>query len=126
MRILIVEDSPLLRKMFGLAFSSREHYLRPTENGRDALAVLLAEQEPYDVILLDLRMPDMNGVEFIGAVRERPLYCHAPIVLTTAEPDDSALLQQAKALGVAAIVRKPWTPQGLRAVVQDVLNPTVR
>ena len=46
-----------------------------------------------------------------------------PIVLTTAEPDDSELLQAATSLGVAAVVKKPWTPQLLRQAVQQLLDP---
>jgi hypothetical protein len=42
--------------------------------------------------------------------------------VTTAEPDDSALMVQARALGVAAVVKKPWSPQSLRAVVQKVID----
>lgn len=123
MRLLVVEDSPLLRKMFGLAFPRQFNDLRQAESGRQAMELLATTRAPFDVVLLDLRMPDMNGVEFIRALRERPAHAATPIVLTTAEADDSDLLRQATALGVAAVVKKPWTPQGLRAAVQQVLDP---
>lgn len=123
MRLLVVEDSPLLRKMFGLAFPQQFNELRQAENGREAMNVLAATPEPFAAVLLDLRMPDMNGVEFIRAVRSLPLHGRTPIVLTTAEPEESELLREATALGVAAVVRKPWTPQHLRVVVQQVLEP---
>ncbi|MGH7701551.1 MAG: response regulator [Gemmatimonadales bacterium] len=118
MRILIVEDSPLVMKMYGMVFPPREHVLDHAANGREALRRLAESTQAYDVILLDLRMPDMNGAEFIAEVRKqggRP--SRIPIVLTTAEPEDSPLLQQAQSMGVAAIVRKPWKPQGLRDAV---------
>ncbi|MGH2626871.1 MAG: response regulator, partial [Anaerolineales bacterium] len=70
MRILIVEDAPLVRKMYGLAFSSQKHRLTQAENGRQALQMLAASKGHYDFVLLDLQMPDMNGVEFIRGVRE--------------------------------------------------------
>jgi CheY-like chemotaxis protein len=119
---LIVEDSPLVRKMYGLVFPNRTNQLVATEDGRKALAALTESAEPYDLILLDLRMPDMDGVEFIRAVRGTAVLRKIPVVLTTAEPDDSDLMQQARALGVAAIVRKPWKPQELRDVVHSVLH----
>jgi two-component system response regulator RpfG len=119
---LIVEDSPLVRKMYGLVFSKREHELTTAEDGRKALAVLTAEARPFDLILLDLRMPDMDGVEFIRAVRLTGRFRDIPIVLTTVEPDTSELLQEAVARGVAAVVKKPWKPHELRAVVQSVLH----
>jgi CheY-like chemotaxis protein len=121
-KVLIVEDSPLVRKMYGLVFSKREHELITAEDGRRALAVLTSSPERYDLILLDLRMPDMDGVEFIRAIRKVSLFRDIPIVLTTVEPDDSELLREAKGLGVAAVVKKPWKPQDLRGVVQSVLH----
>jgi two-component system, chemotaxis family, chemotaxis protein CheY len=123
MRLLVVEDSPLLRKMFGLAFPQQFNELQQAENGREAMALLGDTRAPFDAVLLDLRMPDMNGVEFIRAIRGLPLHGRTPIVLTTAEPDDSGLMQEAAALGVAAVVKKPWTPQKLRQVVQQLVEP---
>lgn len=126
MRLLVVEDSPLLRKMFGLAFPNLRNDLHQAENGRQAMALLAGTLEPFDVVLLDLRMPDMNGVEFIRTLRRQPIHRHTPVVLTTAEADDSELLREALTLSVAAVVRKPWHPQGLRDVVQQVLDSTAR
>ncbi len=122
MRILIVEDSPLVRKMYGLVFSPREHELTTAEDGRKGLEALTASSQRYDLILLDLRMPDMDGVEFIRAVKRTSLFASIPIVLTTVETDTSDLLLQAKAAGVAAVVKKPWKPRQLRKVVQSVLH----
>jgi len=121
-RVLIVEDSPLVRKMYGLVFSKREHELTTAEDGRKALEILTADPRRYDLILLDLRMPDMDGVEFIRAVRLASRFRDIPIVLTTVEPDTSHLLREAVAQGVAAVVKKPWKPHELRAVVQAVLH----
>lgn len=122
MKVLIVEDSPLVRKMYGLAFAKREHELITADDGRQALAALAAEVRGFDLILLDLRMRDMDGVEFIHAVRRAPRFREIPIVLTTVEPDTSELLQEARGLGIAAVVKKPWKPQELRTVVQSVLH----
>ena len=125
MRLLVVEDSALVRKMYGLAFPKREHELTAVENGRIALAAIAESKQPYDLILLDLCMPDMDGVEFIRTVRSNSALTQIPIVLTTAEPEGSDLMLQAKALGVAAVVRKPWKPQELRDVVRAVLHKPV-
>ena len=105
--------------MYGLAFSRRDHELVEAENGRQALDLLAASTDRFDVILLDLRMPDMDGVEFIRAIQRRPLF-DVPIIVTTSEPDSSELLQQARTLGVAAVMKKPWKPQELVDLVQSV------
>ena len=122
MRLLVVEDSPLLRRMFGLAFPHQSHELHPAENGRAALEVLAVFSEPFDAVLLDLRMPDMDGAEFLQALRAQPIHGGTPVVLTTAESDDSELLGRARAFGVAAVVKKPWSPQALRGIVQKVIE----
>jgi two-component system, chemotaxis family, chemotaxis protein CheY len=101
----------------------QEHELVEAEDGRKALAALAASKQRFDVILLDLRMPDMNGVEFVQAVRRGTLFRDVPIVVTTAEPESSPLLQDARGLGVAAIVKKPWKPQDLVGIVQTALRP---
>jgi two-component system chemotaxis response regulator CheY len=122
MRLLVVEDSPLLRKMFGLAFPHQLNDLMPAENGREAMELLDLTAEPFDAVLLDLRMPDMDGVEFLRVFRRQPVHGRTPVIVTTAETEGSELMAQARALGVAAVVRKPWSPQALRAVVQQVLD----
>ena len=121
MKVLIVEDSPLVRKMYGLVFSRREHELTTAEDGRRGLQVLTADSR-FNLILLDLRMPDMDGVEFIREVRRSGRFRNIPIVLTTVEPDGSPMLADAVGQGVAAVVKKPWKPHELRAVVQTVLH----
>jgi two-component system chemotaxis response regulator CheY len=119
MRLLIVEDSDLIRKVTRLAFPSRQHELHEAENGRKALDILTSVGEPFDAIVLDLQMPDMNGVEFLRELRHRPRHAATPIVIATSEADDSPLLQEARGLGVAAVLKKPWKPHELAATVQQ-------
>jgi DNA-binding response OmpR family regulator len=121
MKMLIVENSPLIRRMYALAFSRRDHELVEAEDGRHPLAVLSATADAPHVILLDLQMPGMNGVDFLCAVPKLRRFSEIPIVITTAEPDTSDLVQRAAELGVAAIVKKPWKPQELVEVVQKVI-----
>lgn len=120
MRILIVEDSALVQRMYGLAFSRRLHEMVTAANGQEALDTLKSAAVPFDLILLDLRMPDMNGVDFLTALKLRggaPI----PVILVTAESDDSLLVHEARQLGAAAVVHKPWKPTDLREVVHRVL-----
>jgi CheY-like chemotaxis protein len=123
-RILIVEDSPLVQRMYCLAFPKRLHQLVCAANGRDALATIDREVEPFDLILLDLRMPDMNGVDFLAAFNCRRTIL-VPVVLTTAESADSPLLAEARALGAAAVVHKPWKPLDLLEVVRNVVPEAI-
>jgi len=119
LRLLIVEDSALIRKVTHLAFPAREHELQEAANGVEALALIAAATQPFDAIVLDLQMPDMNGVEFVRALRQRPRHRDTPVVVATSEGDDSPLMQEARQLGVAAIVKKPWKPHQLADVVRQ-------
>ena len=58
--------------MYGLALSPREHQLTTAEDGRRALEILGDPAQPFDLILLDLRMPDMDGVAFLRELRSSP------------------------------------------------------
>jgi CheY-like chemotaxis protein len=118
MRLLIVEDSALIRSVTRLAFPPSAHQLVEAENGIRALELLDRTIEPFDAIVLDLRMPEMNGVEFIRALRERPLHRDTPVVVATSESEASELGQTVRQLGVAAIVKKPWKPHELAEVVR--------
>jgi CheY-like chemotaxis protein len=118
-RLLIVEDSALIRKVTHLAFPSREHELHEAENGFDALALLDQAVDPFDAIVLDLQMPGMNGVEFLRGMRQRARHRETPVVIATSEAESSELLREARRLGVAGVVKKPWKPHELASLVQQ-------
>lgn len=119
MRLLIVEDSALIRRVTHLAFPGRTHDLHEAENGLQAIGILQASAVPFDAIVLDLRMPGMNGVEFIQELRKDPAHAGTPVVVATSEEESSELLQGVRRLGVGAILKKPWKPHELAKAVQD-------
>jgi two-component system chemotaxis response regulator CheY len=117
-KLLIVEDSALIRKVTQLAFASSEYDLEEAENGLAALVLVARAVQPFDAIVLDLRMPDMNGAEFLRALRQRPLHAATPVVIASSEGEASELLQEARRLGVTAVLKKPWKPEELTAAVR--------
>jgi two-component system chemotaxis response regulator CheY len=74
--------------------------------------------QPFAAILLDLRMPEMNGVEFIQALRQRPIHRATPVVVASSEAEESELGRAVRQLGVAAVVKKPWKPHELAEIVR--------
>jgi two-component system chemotaxis response regulator CheY len=122
MRLLVVEDSALIRTVTRLAFPSKDHEIQDAGDGRQALALRDAASHRFDAILLDLRMPEMNGVEFLRELRKRPRHRDTAIVVATSEADTSELVQEARRLGVAAVVKKPWKPQELAQLVQTCIE----
>jgi DNA-binding response OmpR family regulator len=114
--LLIVEDDTDLLGLMALVLSSAGYHVQTALNGRDALQVV-AEQMP-DLILLDMKMPVMNGWEFAAAFQAR--YAHAvPIVVVTAAEDAAARAQD---IGAAGWLGKPFDLDDLLAVTQRHLS----
>jgi DNA-binding response OmpR family regulator len=116
-RILIVDDEPNVRLMLRTALESSGYRVLEAVDGLDALAQL--ERSPCDLVLLDLRMPKLDGMGTLARLRERG---HAtPVVMLTAHgsiPDAVAAMR----LGAIDFLTKPITPGELRAVVGDVIE----
>jgi len=69
LHILLVEDNPVNRKLAVLLLQKRNHSVVAAENGRKALEAI--EKEPFDLILMDLQMPEMGGLEATAAIRQK-------------------------------------------------------
>jgi two-component system, chemotaxis family, chemotaxis protein CheY len=67
-------------------------------------------------------MPEMNGIEFVQALRQRPLHRDTPIVVASSEGEASELGKAVRQLGVTAIVKKPWKPQELAEIVRSACS----
>jgi CheY-like chemotaxis protein len=76
-------------------------------------------KEPFDAIILDLRMPDMDGVTFLRALRQRDRHKHTPVIVATSEEETSHLVKEARKLGPADVLRKPWKPSDLERAVRQ-------
>ncbi len=115
MRVLIVDDEPNVRFVFRTALESSGFVVDEAEDGRAALSRL--EQTAFDVVLLDLQMPGVGGMEVLERLRDA--HNDVPVVIVTAHgsiPDAVAAMK----LGAIDFVAKPLTPDRLRAVVSEV------
>jgi ribonuclease P protein subunit RPR2 len=116
MKILLVDDEPALRELLRATFEGADVSVDEAESGLEAEA-RIRRRRP-DVIVLDLRMPVMDGVELCKRLKADPKTSEIPIVLLTgADPDEARRAQRA---GAAALVRKPFSPLDLLAVVEGV------
>ena len=119
-RVLIVDDSTTMRRM--VAASLRQFGLFEFEdagNGLEAIERLALGS--VDMILLDLNMPDMHGMEMIRFVQAHPTYRRIPIiVLTTRTSEDSR--SAALAAGAALYMTKPFEPEMLAAQAKHLMN----
>ena len=122
MRLLVVEDSPLLRRMFGLAFPHQLNDLRQAENGREAMELLAVTGESFDAVLLDLRMPVMGGLEAARLIRE--LDDEVPLLALTADTaaEDVA---HCRAAGMDGHLAKPISLPALRTELDRRITPVL-
>jgi len=114
-RILVVDDDDSIRQFIGMALGDAGYEVVLAEHGRAAL--LAVEQAPPDLILLDMRMPVMDGWAFASAYRQLPPP-HAPVVVLTAARDAT---QSGAEVGADACLAKPFELGVLLGLVRDFL-----
>lgn len=103
-RVLLVEDAPFLRYAFGRLLRIYGFEVREATDGREALDCV-GEFRPH-LVLTDLMMPVMDGVELIRRLREDPATAHLPIVAITADATEQAE-RQAREAGAMDVITKP-------------------
>ena|SRR5579864_3850102 len=110
-RVLVVEDQDDIRELVALVLRNEGYCVATADNGVVALEEV--ERKPFAVVLLDMRMPVMDGWAFADAYRKRP-GPHAPIVVLTAAQDAAARAAQIRA---DAYLGKPFELEDLLSVV---------
>jgi CheY-like chemotaxis protein len=103
-KILLVEDDPLIIKMYQAKFSREGLNVTLAFNGADGLVAL--EKSRPDVILLDIMMPKMNGYELLKIIKSNPKYSSIPVVIMSSLGSDYRLVEKARELGVVDTIVK--------------------
>ena len=111
--ILVVDDEPPIRELLRKYFSSRDYQVRVAPDGQQALA--LVDQKSPDIIVLDVHMPGMNGIEVLKRLRAKN-YAGGVIFLTSSQ--DERLLQEGLELGSVDILGKPVDLERLELTIQ--------
>ena len=115
--VLIVDDEQSYRQLLSLVFEGDGHVIRTAMNGREALEMLQAE--PADVIISDVKMPDMDGIAMLRAVRET-LPDLGVILMTAFASVETA--REAFKLGADDFIQKPFDVEELRLIVKKTLE----
>jgi len=114
--ILIIDDEAALRHTLARILQRAGHDVTTASAGQEALALLA--QQPFDLVYLDLRMPDMNGLEALKTIHAG--YPELPVILFTAQPDLNSAVEALRQ-GAADYLLKPLQPQALIDRTQAVL-----
>jgi len=117
--VLAVDDSASLRQMVSVVLCGGGYQVVEAVDGVDALSKLTGQD--LDLVLTDLNMPKMDGLEFTRQLRAMPQYKFVPVVLLTTESNTEKKMQ-GKAAGATAWIIKPFDPDQLLAVVKKVMR----
>jgi CheY-like chemotaxis protein len=120
MKVWYVDDDPEMIQAVGLMLGLLDYELRPFEDARSAAKALLKGELP-DVLLLDIQMPEVSGVELLEFIRHRPEWNHLPILMLSTEATDEHV-DQAFSLGADGYIIKPVTIDELQTAIMKAIQ----
>jgi DNA-binding response OmpR family regulator len=118
-RVLVVDDSGVNRRLLVAALNELGHEVHAAENGRRALE-LLRDPGGYDLVLLDLLMPVMDGYATLGEIKADPALHHIPVIMVSAVPELESVVRCIE-LGATDYLPKPFSSAVLRARLRSSL-----
>lgn len=115
--ILIVDDSASMRQMVTFTLKGAGYGVVEAVDGKDALTKIKGTE--IGMVITDLNMPNMDGIELIRQIRAMPGYKFIPVILLTTESQESKK-KEGKEAGATGWIVKPFKPEQLVAVVKKV------
>ena len=119
-KVLVVDDSALIHQMYHLVLARYRCKVVDAKNGLEALDIL-AQQDDVQLVLLDINMPVMNGVQFLEKASALGYTKRFPVVIVSTEGKEADTVQGLK-LGASGYLTKPFTPSQLHEVIVRVLE----
>lgn len=118
-KILAVDDSVSIRKSISFILGQENFEVVEAENGADGLTKATADK--FGLIITDINMPIMDGIQFIKELRNTAEHKFTPIIVLTTENQDSKM-QEGKAAGATGWIVKPFSSEKLIAVVKKIIG----
>lgn len=118
--ILVVDDSASVRTVVSTALKGAGYNVIQASDGKDALSKMTGDK--IHMIISDVNMPNMDGIEFVKEVKKLANYKFTPICMLTTESEASKM-QEGKAAGAKAWIVKPFQPPKLLAAVEKLVLP---
>jgi two-component system chemotaxis response regulator CheY len=117
--ILVVEDSPSIRKFISLSIKIQSHKVIDAEDGMQALEIL-AKNPSIDLILTDLNMPNMDGIKLIKEIRKMPDYSNLPIIILSSLTSEEDINEGLEA-GADSYLIKPFNTKKIQYEIAKYL-----
>jgi two-component system, chemotaxis family, chemotaxis protein CheY len=122
-RILVVEDSGAMRALIGAALEGLSEKLEVDEAESGFAALRMLPRHAYDLIVTDINMPDINGLELVSFVKRDPRYRGTPLLIVSTEGSERDR-EKGLSLGAEAYLVKPFEAEELQRLVLDLLSQT--
>jgi len=119
-KILIAEDSSTMRSLIVSTISALGEYeVVEAANGFEALRAL--PREKVDLVITDINMPDINGLELVSFIKQNPNYQSTPLIIISTEGSERDR-EKGLALGADAYLVKPFSPEALQDLIRNYLG----
>ncbi len=119
-KVLVVEDSPTMRSLIVSTLEALDNIdVRETSSGFEALKIL--PHEKFDLILTDINMPDINGLELVKFVKTNPEYKNIPLIIISTEGSERDR-KRGMDLGADEYVIKPFKPEEVQELIKKYLE----
>lgn len=121
-KILVVDDSATVRQQLSMTLRDTGYEVIEATDGQEALEYLDSRHcEPFNVLITDLSMPRVDGIDLIRQVRRTDGFRFVPIIMLTTETEENKK-QAGRAAGASGWVVKPFKPEQLLAIVDMVMT----
>jgi adenylate cyclase len=117
-RVLVVDDDPLNRMLLTRSLEHEGHRVGSAATGQEALEIL--RENPFDVVLLDIVMPELDGVAVLERLKRDPMLQHVPVIMISAVDEIDSVVRCIE-LGAEDYLPKPFNPVLLRARINAAL-----
>ena len=118
-RVLVVDDSPTIRKLIGYVLRRKDYIIEEAEDGMDAMEKL--SNSEIDLVIVDLNMPNMDGISFVKNLRGSYYNLDLPVIMLTTTNDDE-LKKEAYGAGINMFLHKPIQPDVLIYKIESLLG----
>jgi two-component system chemotaxis response regulator CheY len=119
-KLLVVDDSALIHQMYRLVMNRYNCTIADAMNGQEALDVL-AVQKDIELILLDINMPVMNGLQFMEKASALGIVSQIPVIIISTEGKEEDTIRGLK-LGARGYLKKPFHPAELHQLVEKIFS----